>query len=64
MTCKHEYAVVQPGSVEKKGDGVVVGDFEHGSMHCKDCQQELPIEDIGIYDDEHLSVAIPQDLID
>lgn len=62
--CEHEYAVVQPGLIEKKGDGVVVGDFEHGSMYCRGCQQELPIEDIGAYDDSRISVAIPEELVD
>lgn len=62
--CKHEKVVINPGKAEKEGDGVVVGDFEHGTLYCQQCRQELPMEDLGTYSDDQVSVAIPADLVD
>ena len=62
--CKHENVVVNPGKIEREGDGFIVGDLFGGTMYCHECNEPLPIEDLVQYDREHTSVAIPADLVE
>ncbi|RLC35901.1 hypothetical protein DRH27_06085 [Candidatus Falkowbacteria bacterium] len=63
MACKHENTLVQPGSVEKYGDEIKI-DLKTGKLFCRDCDIELPFEDIEFYDRDKMSVGIPTKLVD
>ena len=61
--CKHEQIIIQPGSIEKKGDGVIIKDLSGGTVYCRSCNKELATEDIYLYEEKNISVAIPEDLL-
>lgn len=62
--CKHLNMLIQPKHIEKKGDGVVVKDLIDSTATCRDCDEPLAAEDMSLYDDSHLFVAVPQDLFE
>ena len=65
MKCKHKYVIVTPNNIEIKGDGVIVKDLDtNADMRCQKCSEDLPLEDLIMYDEDHIAVGIPKDLID
>lgn len=62
--CKHENTVVEPSKLRTEGDGVAFSIDNDARFSCRDCEQELPTEDIPHYDKNKMSVAIPKDLVD
>jgi uncharacterized protein YbaR (Trm112 family) len=61
---KHKQAIIIPGSIVKKGDNIEVSSFENGTMYCKDCNEQLPIEDRVMFSSENTFVALPNDVVD
>lgn len=56
--------MVEPGEIKVVGDGVAFNLNNPKGFFCSDCDQELPVEDMGFYDRDKMSVAIPKDLVD
>lgn len=62
--CTHQQVIITPNIVKNVGDKIVVEDFEHGELHCMQCNQQLPTEDLSVYDKENVFVGLDKDIVD
>lgn len=63
MSCKHPSVIVNPGTIIPEGDGFIIGDLESGTMLCRECEIDLPIEDLQFYPEGKVSIAIPVEMM-
>jgi len=65
MSCLHEKVIVYPNNVWVEGDKVGVKDIEtDGTLACQECHEELPLEDLHLWENKDISIGIPKDLAD
>lgn len=64
MFCDHTDVMVQPSEIMIVNNRIQISGLTSGTMWCRDCKEELPIEDLLFYDSIHVSVAIPQTYTD
>lgn len=68
MKCKHTDVIVVPTDIiktEHNGvDGFAINLYGDGKLSCRHCQEELPYEDLQLYEQDHVSVGIPAEMVD
>lgn len=63
--CDHINVIIFPNNVQVVDGGIKVEDaYTDATMRCQDCNQELPLEDASLYDEDHISVGLSQDIVD
>lgn len=63
MNCDHEKVIIYPNNVWIEEDRVGVKDLETDStLFCQNCKEELPLEDLYLWDSKDITVGIPSEI--
>ena len=66
--CIHKEVIVVYKDMHKTTEngegGFAINPYGGGTLSCRKCQQELPYEDLELYDQEYISVGIPVEMVD
>ena len=64
MNCKHEEILLFPEDIVNKDDNIVIKDMDNCLVVCKNCNKEIPNEDVYLYPANKKFVGIPKGLIE
>lgn len=67
MICSHPKVIVHPSKFENilvDGEKAFSFILEGGTMNCRICNDELPLEDMHLYPENKVSIGVPTELVD
>lgn len=63
LECNHRDILISPKAIRPTKHGFIISDPLLGQTICKKCHEPIPAEDVYLYDEKHIFIAIPENLV-